>query len=550
MIGGLPGNTVDLSGAGTFRGTILAPHRAIHADTLLVIGALIGGMDGSFDELVEDGASMSVHSSATITRTRFVETPAGECIEITKSVSPLKQAVGQPVTYTFVVENCGPADLTITSIVDTLLGNLQAAFVADHGGSLLGAGQSETFDVASVVPGDKGNPVTNVVTVTAAAGSATAIDSDTATLTIPVTISGGAYDDKDCNGQLDPEDTPLPGATFALTDLNGYPVSDLDGNPVVAQLGSAFSFTNLAPGAYIVTEIDPGGYQSTEAIPGTGGTMLSDSAIRVDTLGGFDYPGHAFLDGQCEMPLYQAYPGNSSGLNSAFAGYAGPAGDNTTSVPGVLQIIPQDAGEPDWANFICGYAGGAYSSTVQLQSVILTKQTPLLAACGPLFPQTTVIQNGTDDIRLWWPLMYEVPDTSWTLEITWTSATPPLVRVETWVWRVDATLQSLKDTLQLFREAPYGIAEVPLVSDEVLYPLLQAKLDGVMQAINNSDLHAAGDILADFMAEVSNAILAMAPIYPYPTGPHTGITQTVENPTACKLLTDAMFIGDKYGLFH
>lgn len=546
VIGALPGNPVDLSANGTFRGTILAPDRAIQAETLLVIGALIGGRDSSFDEFNKDGASMSLHSSATINYVPFAEASAEGCIEITKSVSPAKGPVGTPITYTFLVENCGTIDLTITSITDTVLGNLTAAFVADHGGNVLAAGTSETFGVASAIPGDKGNPIENTVTVIGQANSTLYVDSDYAVVTVPITISGGAYLDVGCDGILDASDNPLPGAMFVLTDINGHPVNDLDGSPVAAQVGSTFSFTNLAPGIYRVTEINPMGYISTNAVPGVGGTKLTNDAIRVDASDGFDFPNQVFLDGLCEQLLYQAYPGNSFGTNVTYAGYADSFGDNTTSVPGILHIIPQDEGEPKWANFIHAYQEGTYTSNEQLEQVTLTKQTPQLTECDVWFPQATVIQHGTPNIRLWWPLMYEVPDTTWTLEIRYLDNGP---KTETWVWRMDATLQSLKDTLQLFHEVPYGLIEVPLVSDEVLYPVLQAKLDAAIAAINGSDLGLAGEILTDFEMEVASAVLAMVPDYPNPTGSQTGIVQTAENPAACKLMADAWYIAAKYGLF-
>ncbi len=86
--------------------------------------------------------------------------------------------------------------------------------------------------------------------------------------------------------------------------------------------------------------------------------------------------------------------------------------------------------------------------------------------------------------------MYEVPGTQWTLTIAYGTYTlwddgsgPSYFHTDTWTWSVDATLQTIKDELELFHEVPFGKDEVGLVSDEVLYPILQAKLDAVEAAV-------------------------------------------------------------------
>jgi len=166
--------------------------------------------------------------------------------------------------------------------------------------------------------------------------------------------------------------------------------------------------------------------------------------------------------------VYQAYPGDSNGTDLEFKGYAGLGGDVISSVPGVLSIIPGT----NWANFV-GAARDKVAYTIK--NVVLCKQTPEIVQCADVFPSKKVCQQGTPNIRLWWPLMYEVPSTTWTLTILYGTPVPydddgpgpnpaGYVHTEVWQWHVDSTLVSMKNLLELFHELPFGLDEVPLIS--------------------------------------------------------------------------------------
>ena len=262
--------------------------------------------------------------------------------------------------------------------------------------------------------------------------------------------------------------------------------------------------------------------------------------------------------------VYQAYPGYSDS-ESYWAGYAGGGDEPGTtdpvisSVPGILAIDPGDYIDPDdyteykWPNFI----GAAQEDPIvpyTIKNTMLVKECPDYVQCAGVFPGHRVPQQGTPNIRLWWPLMYEVPSCTFTLTILY--GTPVLydddgdgpnpaawVHVEQWVWHVDADLDSLSDLLELFHELPYGKDEVPLISDEPLYYALQDKLDAAITAYEVAgDTAAAAEILADFELEVMDACIYDSPDWPNPTGPGTGIANTDENPACCKLLVDVEYI--------
>ena len=257
---------------------------------------------------------------------------------------------------------------------------------------------------------------------------------------------------------------------------------------------------------------------------------------------------------------YQACAASSA--CTGFAGYLLYGSPVISSAPGILSIEP---GGLDWPNFV--YAAQVNGQSWTIKNVTLTKTTPAHVQCkfdlngNPLFPEHTVTQQGTSNIRKWWPLMYELPSTTFTLSILY--GTPNLfkddtdvfgpnpaawVHLEQWTWHVTVDLPSLKNVLELFHELPFGLDEVPLVSDETLYETLQLKLDAAIAAYNAADLATAAAILADFELEVMDACINISPSFPNPNGPGTGIANSTENPACCKLLIDVEYILQTTGI--
>lgn len=264
--------------------------------------------------------------------------------------------------------------------------------------------------------------------------------------------------------------------------------------------------------------------------------------------------------------VFQVYPGNSKGKDKYWSGYRGTFGDTITASPGVFEIIPGTK----WVNFIKA-ARDQWSGGWTLKNVILRKNTPSFIQCSEVYAPKIVIQQGTAGIRTWWPLMYEAPGTVFTLTILYgtgqvrvgpnpndvqnydddgTGPNPPgPVHTETWQWAVDADLDSLKLLLDLFHQMPFGLDEVPLISDEVLYPVLKDKITTVQSLYQSGDVAGAGLLLGDFELEVSDACISSSPVLPYPTANGTGIAQTDENPACCKILVDVEHIAKKLGIF-
>lgn len=256
------------------------------------------------------------------------------------------------------------------------------------------------------------------------------------------------------------------------------------------------------------------------------------------------------------LKVYQAYAGDSNGTNLSFKGYAGTGTDVISAVPGVLSIVPGT----NWSNFVgAAQAGKAYT----LKNVVLVKKTPRLNQCFDVFPPMTIWQQGTPSIRLWWPLMFEVPGTTWELTILYGTPMawdddgpgpnpPGYVHTEVWSWTVDADLASIANLMALFHQLPFGKCEVPLISDEELYVELQALIAQIAQ-LASSDPIAAGLLLGEFeMKVMDNFSSACLEMNPAPKGdpPYFGVVNTDCYPAACKLLVDAEYVGNKLGIIQ
>lgn len=100
--------------------------------------------------------------TATVQKTVLILVP---CIDVTKTVEPTTSKVGDEVVYTIEVCNCSGEcmlhDLTLTSIDDTVLGDISGAF---SGVLLQGDCETRTFTY-TIQPGDDDSVLINEVTV-------------------------------------------------------------------------------------------------------------------------------------------------------------------------------------------------------------------------------------------------------------------------------------------------------------------------------------------------------------------------------------------------
>lgn len=252
-----------------------------------------------------------------------------------------------------------------------------------------------------------------------------------------------------------------------------------------------------------------------------------------------------------DFSVFQAYPASSPQVCDT--GYVTEAGEpSITAMPGILCISPGTL----WSNYIpAAQAGVPYT----IKNTTFTKTTQGFTQCSQAFPAHVVTQHGTPNIRLWWPLMYETPGTTFTLSILYGTPTlwdddgpgphkPAWVHLAQWSWTVEADFESLGDLIEVFGEMPFGLDEVPLISDEDLYDALQTKVANADAAYQAGDLALAAAILAEFELEVMDACIDESPPFPNPGGPGTGIANSDENPACCKLLVDIEYILQTLGI--
>jgi len=273
--------------------------------------------------------------------------------------------------------------------------------------------------------------------------------------------------------------------------------------------------------------------------------------------------------------VYQAYCGQTCtpNINGCFQGFSGQIGDTISAVPGILCIDPGETAvkglpEPgvDWTNYVtASQPGGPPAKTDgsvwKVTNTSLRKTVPTYD-CTVAIGGAAVLQQGSANIRKWWPLMYELPGTKWVLIVTTGTAVwdddgagPNLAATthqDTWTWQVDATLASLKNLVKLFHELPVGSCQVPLIASESLYTQLIDSITALEAFLcpdpaDPTKLIVCGD-QAEF-TELFNAFIMLIEDncstddcgqcnIDYP------IRNTVENPACCKLLADADFILD------
>ena len=277
--------------------------------------------------------------------------------------------------------------------------------------------------------------------------------------------------------------------------------------------------------------------------------------------------------------VYEAYPGDSNGANAAFYGYGALAPvasgseypylqphvqDAIGSVPGVLSIIPGES----WSNYV--KAAQTTGVLYYIKNVYLTKQVPPLGQCQHRFAVKNITQRGSDGIRLWWPLMFEptgvmlsdgtFSNTTWTLTVYYgtyslwqddPSNPPSTIHTEIWSWSMDADLASLKNLLVLFHELPFGMCEIPLISDEEVYRTLLGYAEEAMAKATTDPL-GAGIAIQNLEAEIWDNIADSCMLNtPDPGGdpPYFGVVETECYPVACKLTNDAEYVAQKLGLW-
>jgi hypothetical protein len=310
-------------------------------------------------------------------------------------------------------------------------------------------------------------------------------------------------------------------------------------------------------------------------------------------------PGTVFnpITGQCQpvigcthnFNVAQAYPAVPAPLTGfpfgCFTG-TGVTPFSSAVVPGVLCLATDP--QTHLLN-LSAFNDPACCASPVVQFVRLTKTIPGSRKCPDTFPARQFIQasrlkagGGLDlkEIRTWWPLMYSMPGTKFTLEIQGVCTTGTARQLnDVWCWTVVATPDTFRLLIDLFHNSELDMMEVPCIVGEDTFQALVACANalkaaiGFLQASPNDpqrrlnasqavftcealvlgstlfstfvnqtfpfDYFGTQPAAAQFPAGPPPNKSQTAPILPdVPLGLKIGIIDTFENPCACKLITD------------
>jgi len=252
--------------------------------------------------------------------------------------------------------------------------------------------------------------------------------------------------------------------------------------------------------------------------------------------------------------VYQAYCGQTcidAGGNEVFKGLNGLGGDVIEAVPGILAINPGGTDPAQgWPNYVsASLTSGPTDGKWTVTNVSMRKTVPTYL-CTIAIGGAAVLQQGSANIRLWWPLMYELPGTKWVLTISYKTipwdddgAGPNLAATthqDVWCWEVDATLASMENLVDLFHELPVGSCQVPIINGKDLYEDLEEAL-ATLETMDPTDPEMA-EVFNSFILLIEDSCLT---VECGSCSSDLGIRNTLENPACCKLLADADFVIDK-----
>ena len=201
----------------------------------------------------------------------------------------------------------------VTLTLKDALGNVLATTTTDADGNYLfddtdGLVFGQAFSVAITYPpgyvpttaGDGTNPLDSstgtATSIELAAGTPVDLTLDFG-LVPKVSVGDFVWLDTDRDGIQDAGEPGIEGVELALTNADGTPVTDLDGNPVGTVLTDAdgkYLFENLPPGEYTVSVVTPpAGLIPTT--PGAGSDPAFDSSTTAADSGVLDQPNEADL---------------------------------------------------------------------------------------------------------------------------------------------------------------------------------------------------------------------------------------------------------------
>jgi hypothetical protein len=297
-----------------------------------------------------------------------------------------------------------------------------------------------------------------------------------------------------------------------------------------------------------------------------------------------------------EFNIAQVYPA----LRRELGGYPGPGcwvGEAPINfedlnppikpvVPGVLCLATDPITKLLNVN---AFVYPACCTNLVMQIVSLTKDAPGSRKCPETYRPVRHVQSGLQQIRTWWPLMYTLPGTKFTLTIKGRcleGLRAGEMFTDTWCWTVVANPETFRLLIDWFHTSEIGLLEIPCIVGEDAYRELLRCADELAAAVqafradpNNGALREAAQnvifgcesflmmntFFSDFVDLSFPFDYLGNPDDDFPNGPppnlsqpssasfptesgFIGILDTLENPCACKLISDLDDIGIRFGI--
>jgi hypothetical protein len=217
---------------------------------------------------------------------------------------------------------------------------------------------------------------------------------------------------------------------------------------------------------------------------------------------------------------------------------------------------------------------------VAVQGYRLRKEVPGSGKCPNTYSPREYFQFGSG-VRTWWSLNFTQPGTRFILEVVSVCRDPisngSRVHKDTWIWRVVANIDTLRNLIEVMHGGAVSTLEVPCIIGEDMYDALKNATNRLASAISGGNVTNIGNAIFDMEALiVANCLFieVLNPVVAFPGTPQfgeatgfqppgnlaqsvsfgeagsaiAGIIDTIENPCCCKLLVDLEWIALRTGV--
>jgi hypothetical protein len=194
--------------------------------------------------------------------------PEAFSIEVAKRAVPNVIESGEDVTFELIVTNDGDVEVTLTSLNDTVYGDV--TLLAESSCSVpqsLAAGEPYACAFSEIVTGATPSTHVNEITATASYFNQIEMASDTAEVAIIAVDRGSigqlVWSDLDADGIRDDDEPGLDGVTIDLLDSGDVVLAS-----TVTSSGGEYKFIDLNSGIYTVTVTDVNQIVATSVLTG------------------------------------------------------------------------------------------------------------------------------------------------------------------------------------------------------------------------------------------------------------------------------------------